>query len=394
MIARCRRTLPRERPRRSSSGRRPARACPASTRRSAARSRSAIAGARKHRLVVIGDSLTHGFQSGAIHNTALAYGAIVAHELDWDGFRFPRYGGPGGLPVNIEYLLRDLERRFGDAIDLWELPAALLRARAVMDEIEDYWERGAGSRPPADAEIKHAQAVFGCDLRDALVRNAERSERVIKTPNDDPFDQIVEHYRPRAALHVHPRADDAAKRMTFLDAARALGGGRRDRDARRLPRLQQRARRGHRPQARLERRRLPRPGGQERLHGLAPVALRRRVRRAGGPGGADRCAPRDLGDRPARHDRAAGPRRRLEAGSAVALLPVLHAAVDRRRRFRPARRPAPHRSAGACHRLRDRRLQRHDPGQRGARPRRRPRLVPARDRRHARPAGPPPLHRG
>ena len=39
-----------------------------------------------------------------------------------------------------------------------------------MDEIEDYWERGAGARPPADAEIKHAQAVFGYDLRDALVR--------------------------------------------------------------------------------------------------------------------------------------------------------------------------------------------------------------------------------
>ncbi len=179
--------------------------------------------ARKHRLVVIGDSLTHGFQSGAIYRTELAYGAIVAHELGWDGFRFPRYGGPGGLPVNIEYILRDLERRFGEAIDPWELPAALLRARAVMDEIEDYWERGAGARPPADAEIQHAQAVFGYDLRDALVRNAERSERVIKTPNDDPFDQIVEHYRPRAALHVHPRADDAAKRMTFLDAARALG---------------------------------------------------------------------------------------------------------------------------------------------------------------------------
>jgi hypothetical protein len=53
-------------------------------------------GERKHRLVVIGDSLTHGFQSGAIYNTELAYGAIVAHELAWDGFRFPRYGGPGG----------------------------------------------------------------------------------------------------------------------------------------------------------------------------------------------------------------------------------------------------------------------------------------------------------
>ena len=30
-----------------------------------------------------------------------------------DRFRFPRYGGPGGLPLNIELLLRTLEERFG-----------------------------------------------------------------------------------------------------------------------------------------------------------------------------------------------------------------------------------------------------------------------------------------
>ena len=263
-----------------------------------------------------------------------------------------------------------------------------------MDEIEDYWERGAGARPPADAEIKHAQAVFGYDLRDALVRNAERSERVIKTPNDDPFDQIVEHYRPRAALHVHPRADDAAKRMTFLDAARALGAD----------------------------------GGIETLvvflgsnNALGAVTDLKLA--WSGDDFRDLAAKNaytvwrpshfaaefaELEAQVARIDARhviwatvphvtiapLGPRRRLEAGTAVALLPVLHAAVDRRRRFRPARRPAPHRPAGARHRLRDRRLQRHDPGQRGARPRRRPRLVPARDRRHARPAGPPPLHRG
>ena len=66
----------------------------------------------KHRLVAIGDSLAHGFQSGAIFNTDISFPAIVAYELGWiDRFRYPRYGGPGGgLPFNIEYLLRDLER--------------------------------------------------------------------------------------------------------------------------------------------------------------------------------------------------------------------------------------------------------------------------------------------
>jgi hypothetical protein len=66
----------------------------------------------RHRLVTIGDSLTHGFQSGAVFNTDLSYPAIIAYELGWfDQFRQPSYPGFGGLPLNLEFLLRDLEAR-------------------------------------------------------------------------------------------------------------------------------------------------------------------------------------------------------------------------------------------------------------------------------------------
>src|SRR3954471_16563134 len=62
------------------------------------------------RLVVLGDSLSHGFQSGAVFKTALSCPAIVAHELGWlDSYRSPVYGGAGGLPFNLELLLRRLE---------------------------------------------------------------------------------------------------------------------------------------------------------------------------------------------------------------------------------------------------------------------------------------------
>ena len=135
-------------------------------------------GEPKHRLVAIGDSLTHGFQSGAIYNTDLSWGVTVARELGWPGFRFPRYGGPGGLPINLEYVLRDLEQRFGSKIDPWELPMALFRARAVMDEIEDYWERGPGATAAVLTGINHALAVYGWDLRDALERTADSCRAV------------------------------------------------------------------------------------------------------------------------------------------------------------------------------------------------------------------------
>lgn len=136
-----------------------------------------------HRLVVIGDSLSHGFQSGAIYNTDISYPAIIAYELGWfDDYRYPKYGGPGGLPLNIEYLLRDLEGHYGEKIDWWEVPGAVFRGRELMDKIEDYWERGAGNVPPTAAGINHDLSVYGWDLRDALSRTYQTCLDDIETP--------------------------------------------------------------------------------------------------------------------------------------------------------------------------------------------------------------------
>ena len=158
-----------------------------------------------HRLVTVGDSLVHGFQSGAIFNTSLSWPAIVAWELGWDReFRFPRYAGFGGLPLNIEYLVRVLEDQFGTELSWWELPRALFSIRAEMDKIEDWWERGAGSRVPNLATIQHNLGIYGWDVRDALSRSYNYCQRSIAQPKDDLLFQIVEDANARAALRVLP----------------------------------------------------------------------------------------------------------------------------------------------------------------------------------------------
>lgn len=97
-------------------------------------------GTPRHRLVVIGDSLSHGFQSGAIYNTDISYPAIIAYEMGWyDHFRHPSYFGQGGLPLNLEFLIRELEQEFGARLDWWELPLALFKARQFMARVEDWW---------------------------------------------------------------------------------------------------------------------------------------------------------------------------------------------------------------------------------------------------------------
>jgi hypothetical protein len=182
-------------------------------------------GTPRHRLVTIGDSLTHGFQSGAIFNTSISYPAIIAHELGWYGnFRHPRYQGFGGLPLNLELLIRQLEQEFGETINLWEQPLAMFRTHRFMDEVEQWWERGGGSEPPNVLGIQHNLAVFGWDLRDALETTADICRRRIGEPSDQLLSQIVENATERAALRVLNSArDGSGHALTPFEAAKALG---------------------------------------------------------------------------------------------------------------------------------------------------------------------------
>ena len=179
----------------------------------------------RHRLVTLGDSLTQGFQSFAIFNTDLSYPAIIAHELGWfDEFRFPTYHGRGGLPLNLEYLVRELERDFGEEISWWELPLALYATRNFMDEVEDWWERGPGSRIPRAAGIHHNLAVYGWDLRDTLSKTADVARAEIGKATDNTLRQLVEHANQRAAIRVLDSArDGAGNALTPVAAAKKLG---------------------------------------------------------------------------------------------------------------------------------------------------------------------------
>lgn len=179
----------------------------------------------KQRLVTIGDSLTQGFQSGAVYNTERSYPRLIAKELGWgEQFRFPRYPGAGGLPLNIEFVVRRLEQSFGSRIDWWQAPAAALKLRSVMDEIEDYWERGPGATPPHHPALHHNLGIYSWDLRDVLSRTAGICAAEVGTPRDDLVLQVVESANARAALRVlPPLGRGPAGGMGVLDAAEALG---------------------------------------------------------------------------------------------------------------------------------------------------------------------------
>lgn len=181
----------------------------------------------RHRLVTVGDSLTHGFQSGAIFNTDLSWPMIVAWEMGIDAqFNRPHYPGFGGLPINIEYLIRDLEKNWGEKLDPWEIPAAAFHIPHYLSELEDYWERGAGSQVPSkNTPICHNLAVFGFDIRDILSFTDKVAETRIKSNTDQWWfqNQIVEHSMEIAARRVLASARKGNQALSPLGAAAALG---------------------------------------------------------------------------------------------------------------------------------------------------------------------------
>jgi hypothetical protein len=182
-----------------------------------------------HPLVTIGDSVSHGFQSGAILNTHLSYPAILARTLGLTPaqFRFPRYDTPeGSLPLNIEFLLRHLEKEYGPELNWYEIPGAALKITQFLERVEDYWERGDGSQVPDLGGIPHNLGIYGWGLRDALSRNAafERAAINAKPPNDDFLPSLADHANSRAALRVlAPAEKGAGDSVTPLEAAIALG---------------------------------------------------------------------------------------------------------------------------------------------------------------------------
>lgn len=100
------------------------------------------------KLFTIGDSISQGFMSLAAARTELSYSTLIAKILGLQpnvDYAIPTWH-KGGLPLNIERLLRKLERRYGSDIKgPIEWPLALMTIADMLDEVEDHYERGSGN---------------------------------------------------------------------------------------------------------------------------------------------------------------------------------------------------------------------------------------------------------
>jgi hypothetical protein len=177
----------------------------------------------KWRLVALGDSLTHGFQSGAIYKTNLSHPAITAFEMGWSSaFRYPTYPGTGGLPLDIETLVRDLEAHFGATIRWWEAPLAAIELYRRLEDIRAYWEFGIGSQPLNEKGLNHNLAIYGWDIRDALSRSIQKCQETRAQEKDPKVVPYVASANEIAALRVLATSGSVPRSTTPVGAAQSL----------------------------------------------------------------------------------------------------------------------------------------------------------------------------
>jgi hypothetical protein len=160
-------------------------------------------------LVAIGDSLTIGFQSGAIYKAQHSFPAMIAEALCDKSFKTPKFddddGTIGGLPMNLEILLRQLQKEFPLHVKPWNFPFALFTINKWLNTVENFWEKDAGAHYPVLSEVPGNLGVLSFTLQDSFLITPELCHQALRGKNTDEWfltKQIPVYPFYRAALRT------------------------------------------------------------------------------------------------------------------------------------------------------------------------------------------------
>jgi hypothetical protein len=155
------------------------------------------------KLFTIGDSISQGFISGAAAHTNLAYSTLIAKCMELGEYDYPEWA-EGGLPINMEVILRGLEKEYGANVNPLEWVFALRIVNRIIEKAEDYYERGAGraDAPYAGKEVRffHNVAFQGCDVADAWALTPAVCQQMISGAKHR-YDDLFPFSGPNAAYY-------------------------------------------------------------------------------------------------------------------------------------------------------------------------------------------------
>lgn len=175
----------------------------------------------KHKLVVLGDSISQGFQNGGIYRTDLNFPNFLRHCWEPEpNFEQPLFTAQAGIPLNLEVLARGLSDEFGDSIEWNEYLQAMTYLYSTLRRVKRYWEGKTKSLQRERSIPYHNQSVWGFAMNDAwLVTEANSREHIDTQPETfSIFDMLPDHAMyVTARLVLNPSFDPKFSQFTLLD---------------------------------------------------------------------------------------------------------------------------------------------------------------------------------
>lgn len=170
----------------------------------------------EHKLVVIGDSLSQGFQNGGIYRTDLSFPGFLSQcfepELPFDQ---PLFTAQGGIPINLEILIRGISEKYNEPFKWSDYLAAANDLYSTLRRIKRYWEGGMKSLERNQSIPYHNQSIWGFSINDTWRVTDRRSRDFIKNHPEtySIFDVLPDHAMyTTASLVLNP-----AQRKQFMD---------------------------------------------------------------------------------------------------------------------------------------------------------------------------------
>lgn len=134
-----------------------------------------------HRLVSIGDSLTQGFQNGAVFRPDLSFPAFLAHALHPKcRFDVPSFAPQGGLPINLETLVRGLQQELGDDLSEVDFSTIAWHMIGTVNRVRRCWEGDRANTCTPHYTPYHNQAIWGAAIADSWLLSEKKCREEIQ----------------------------------------------------------------------------------------------------------------------------------------------------------------------------------------------------------------------
>jgi hypothetical protein len=151
----------------------------------------------EHKLVVLGDSISQGFQNGGIYRTDLNFPTFLSQCFEPEAeFSQPVFTAQGGIPLNLEVLSRGLSDQYGNTLEWTEYIPAASHLYKTLKRIKNYWE-GKYKNLKIEDQTKpfHNQSVWGFATNDAWLVTDAKSQHLIENHPDSYsiFDVLPDH---------------------------------------------------------------------------------------------------------------------------------------------------------------------------------------------------------